>query len=152
MNAADGSLGHIMVRRLGSLGLWYSVSMKCRYVTIVAVLAAAVDVILMHTVAPMSIGPLGILAFFACLYIAAASGCYLAMVVTRRAVMRVARHDMYRGLASVTPLKLYYYASVVGLIPVTLLGMQSIGGITAWDVLLLVLFLSLGCFYIHKRF
>ena len=152
MNAADGSPGHITVRRLGSLGLWYSVSMKCRYVTIVAVLAAAVDVILMHAVAPMSIGPLGILAFFVCLYIAAASGCYLVMVVTRRAVMHVVRHDMYRGLASVTPLKLYYYASVIGLIPVTLLGMQSIGGITAWDVLLLVLFLSLGCFYIHKRF
>ena len=152
MNAADGSLGHITVRRLGSLGLWYSVSMKCRYVAIVAVLAAAVDVVLMHAVAPMSIGPLGILVFFVCLYIAAASGCYLAMVVTRHAVMHVVRHDMYRGLASVTPLKLYYYASIIGLIPVILLGMQSIGGVTAWDILLLVLFLGLGCFYIRKRF
>ena len=66
--------------------------------------------------------------------------------------MRVVRHNMYRGLASVTPLKLYDYASIVGLIPIILLGMQSLGGVTAWDILLLALFLSLGCFYIHKRF
>ena len=64
----------------------------------------------------------------------------------------VVQHNMYRGLASVTPLKLYYYASIIGLIPVILLGMQSIGGVTAWDILLLTLFLGLGCFYIHKRF
>ena len=126
--------------------------MKCRYVAMVAALAATADVVLVHTVTPMSVGPLGILAFFVCLYIATASCCYLVMVAVKRIAMRVVQHNMYRGLASVTPLKLYYYASVVGLIPVTLLGMQSIGGITAWDILLLVLFLSLGCFYIHKRF
>ena len=74
------------------------------------------------------------------------------MVAARRVAMRVVRHNMYRGLASVTLLKLYYYASIIGLIPVILLGMQSIGGVTAWDVLLLMLFLGLGCFYIHKRF
>lgn len=141
-----------MVRRLGSLSLWYSVSMKCRYVAIVAALAVTADVVLVHTVTPMSVGPLGVLAFFVCLYVATASCCYLVMVAARRVAMRVVRHNMYRGLASVTPLKLYYYASIVGLIPVILLGMQSIGGVTAWDILLLVLFLGLGCFYIHKRF
>ncbi|QJU08085.1 hypothetical protein FBF28_00660 [Candidatus Saccharibacteria bacterium oral taxon 488] len=126
--------------------------MKCRYVTMVAALAATADVVLVHTVTPMSVGPLGILAFFVCLYIATASICYLVMAAVKRIAMRVVQHNMYRGLASVTPLKLYYYASIIGLIPVILLGMQSIGGVTAWDVLLLVLFLSLGCFYVHKRF
>ena len=126
--------------------------MKCRYVAIVAALAVIADVVLVHTVTPMSIGPLGILAFFVSLYIATASICYLVMVATRRIVMHVVRHDMHRRLAAVTPLKLYYYASIVGLMPVILLGMQSIGGVTAWDVLLLTLFLGLGCFYVHKRF
>lgn len=126
--------------------------MKCRYVAIVVALAVTADVVLVHTVTPMSVGPLGILAFFVSLYIATASICYLVMVATRRIVMHVVRHDMHRRLAAVTPLKLYYYASIVGLMPVILLGMQSIGGVTAWDVLLLTLFLGLGCFYIHKRF
>lgn len=126
--------------------------MKCRYVAIVAVLAVIADVVIVHAVTPMSVGPLGILAFFVCLYVATASCCYLVMVAARRVAMRVVRHNMYRGLASVTLLKLYYYASIIGLIPVILLGMQSIGGVTAWDVLLLMLFLGLGCFYIHKRF
>lgn len=118
----------------------------------VAALAATADVVLVHTVTPMSVGPLGVLAFFVCLYIATASICYLVMAAVKRIAMRVVQHNMYRGLASVTPLKLYYYASIIGLIPVISLGMQSIGGVTAWDVLLLVLFLSLGCFYVHKRF
>ncbi|QHU92703.1 hypothetical protein GWK77_00710 [Candidatus Saccharibacteria bacterium oral taxon 488] len=126
--------------------------MKCRYVAIVAALAVTADVVLVHTVTPMSVGPLGILVFFVCLYVATASCCYLVMVAARRVAMRVVRHNMYRGLASVTPLKLYDYASIVGLIPIILLGMQSLGGVTAWDILLLALFLSLGCFYIHKRF
>lgn len=126
--------------------------MKCRYVAMVAALAATADVVLVHTVTPMSVGPLGILAFFVCLYIATASCCYLVLIAARHVVIRVVRHNIYRGLASVTPLKLYYYASIIGLIPVILLGMQSIGGVTAWDILLLVLFLGLGCFYIHKRF
>lgn len=126
--------------------------MKCRYVAIVAALAVTADVVLVHTVTPMSVGPLGILAFFVCLYIATASCCYLVMVAVKRIAMRVVQHNMYRGLASVTPLKLYYYASIIGLIPVILLGMQSIGGVTAWDILLLTLFLGLGCFYVHKRF
>lgn len=126
--------------------------MKCRYVAMVAALAAIADVVLVHTVTPMSVGPLGILAFFVCLYIATASICYLVMAAVKRIAMRVVQHNMYRGLASVTPLKLYYYASIIGLIPVILLGMQSIGGVTAWDILLLALFLGLGCFYIHKRF
>ncbi len=118
----------------------------------VAALAVTADVVLVHTVTPMSVGPLGVLAFFVCLYVATASCCYLVMVAARRMVMRLVRHDMHRRLASVTPLKLYYYASIIGLIPVILLGMQSIGGVTAWDILLLTLFLGLGCFYIHKRF
>lgn len=126
--------------------------MKCRYVAMVAALAATADVVLVHTVTPMGVGPLGILAFFVCLYIATASCCYLVMVAVKRIAMRVVQHNMYRGLASVTPLKLYYYASIIGLIPVILLGMQSIGGVTAWDILLLTLFLGLGCFYVHKRF
>ena len=113
--------------------------MKCRYVAMVAALAATADVVLVHTVTPMSVGPLGILAFFVCLYIATASCCYLVMVAVKRIAMRVVQHNMYRGLASVTPLKLYYYASIIG-------------GVTAWDILLLTLFLGLGCFYIHKRF
>ena len=112
--------------------------MKCRYVAIVAALAVTADVVLVHTVTPMSVGPLGVLAFFVCLYVATASCCYLVMVAARRVAMRVVRHNMYRGLASATPF--------------ILLGMQSIGGVTAWDVLLLTLFLGLGCFYIHKRF
>lgn len=126
--------------------------MKCRYVAIVAALAVIADVVIVHAVTPMGVGPLGILTFFLCLYIAAASICYLVMVAARRMVMRLVRHDMHRRLAAVTPLKLYYYASIVGLMPVILLGMQSIGGVTAWDILLLTLFLGLGCFYVHKRF
>ena len=152
MNAADGSPNHTMVRRLGFLSLWYSVSMKYRYVALVAVLAAAVGVMLMHVVAPMSIAPFDVLAFFLCLYVATTSCCYLVMAAVKHVVQRVARHNTYRGLVTIPPLKLYYYASIVGLVPIILLGMQSLGGVTAWDILLLALFLSLGCFYIHKRF
>lgn len=146
------SLDHIMIRRLGSLGLWYSVSMKCRYVVVVMVVAAVLDVVLVHMVAPMSVGPLDVLAFFVYLYVTVTAGCYLVLAAIKRVAVHVIRRSTYQGLAVVKPLKLYYYASVIGLAPVILLGMQSIGGVTVWDVSLLAIFLCLACFYIYKRF
>jgi type IV secretory pathway VirB2 component (pilin) len=45
----------------------------------------------------------------------------------------------------------YYFASVIALAPVILVGMQSVGEVSFYDVLLIVVFIVISCVYISKR-
>jgi hypothetical protein len=54
----------------------------------------------------------------------------------------------------VQPLSLrrsYYFSSVISLAPVMLIGMQSVGEVEVYDVLLVTLFIVIACVYILKR-
>lgn len=55
-------------------------------------------------------------------------------------------------LLEISKLKLYYYASVVSLAPVIMLGMVSMGGVGVLEVGLVLIFETIALFYIHKRF
>ena len=45
----------------------------------------------------------------------------------------------------------YYYASIIALAPVMLIGMQSVSGINVYDVLLVIFFVAIGVVYISRR-
>ena len=45
----------------------------------------------------------------------------------------------------------YYYATVIALAPVMLVGLQSVGGVGVYGLILVVLFELIGCLYITKR-
>lgn len=45
----------------------------------------------------------------------------------------------------------YYYSSIIALAPVMLIGMQSVGGIGFYEVLLVVVFTVVGCVYVGRR-
>ena len=45
----------------------------------------------------------------------------------------------------------YYFSTVIAAAPVMLIGLQSVGGIGVYEVLLIVLFTAVGCIYISKR-
>jgi hypothetical protein len=45
----------------------------------------------------------------------------------------------------------YYFSSVIALAPVIVIGMQSVGEVGFYDLLLVVIFVSIGCVYIAKR-
>ena len=127
--------------------------MKYGYIGGLCAIFCMVAVAILHTTSPSSGGPFIVLVFFVCVYLASTSAVYLCMSGLRSIGLRLLTHGVrHRALESVRPLKLYYYASVAGLVPVILLGMQSIGGARIWDIMLLALFVGLGWFYINKRF
>lgn len=47
--------------------------------------------------------------------------------------------------------RVYYIASVVALLPVFLLGLRSLGQLRVSDVLLIVSFCAIACFYVIRR-
>lgn len=56
-----------------------------------------------------------------------------------------------RNLQAMTMKQAYYYGSVIALAPVLLVAMRSIGRGSAWDVILVLVFEAIACFYIAKR-
>ena len=143
--------------RSGSLGndeeVVYSVSMRQGIVITIGVVMASVSLGLMNLTTPDTVGPLGVLAFFVCLYIAIVCLLYIILLALLRGLGKIIRSAKYgMVIEQITGWKLYYYASVLALAPVILLGMQSVGEVGVLEIGLLILFETLACFYITKRF
>lgn len=102
---------------------------------------------LLQQTSPSTIHPLGILLIFFLMYV-------LALGVLTFFIyglgMLVARLQKKQDRA-ITFKKSYYFASVLALAPVMMIGMKSIGRTSGYDVLLIILFELVACFYIYKR-
>ncbi|NCU29779.1 hypothetical protein EOM60_04185 [Candidatus Saccharibacteria bacterium] len=122
-------------------------------ILIIGVVTALVLLLLMNFTSPSTAGPLGILAVFLLIYVASVSFIYLVLRNVATFLAKVSRPGLLKlALEGTSPLKLYYYSSILALSPVILLGMQSVGGVRWMDLTLLIVFEILACFYIYKRF
>lgn len=103
---------------------------------------------------PSSVGPGGILVVFMLLYIFWVSVFFgllhfgHALLVKFDLLYKVV---MRRGQSKYRSLRAYYIASILAFAPVLLLAMQSVNQLTARDILLVFLFVSLAIFYVMKR-
>lgn len=125
-----------------------------KYTTVlgIGVLAVIFGMIILFAVSPAQVGPLGILALFACGYVATACFLYVGLLVLRRWGQRFLPMKYRLALEATPRVKVYYYASVIALLPIIQIGMQSIGDVGIMEMGLVFLFELLALFYIHKRF
>lgn len=126
--------------------------MKHVYAVATGVVSLISIAVILHTTNPTGVGPVGVLALFLCVYIVATAMFYGGILGLKAILLRFHRGVKRVNLEEISHVKIYYYASVAGLVPVILLGAQSIGGVSAWDVVLLFLFVGLSWFYVYKRF
>lgn len=127
--------------------------MKIRMAVSVGGVALVIAGLMLTMTRPGEVGPFGVLALFILLYIVAGSVIYVSLT----AVIGVLRKILPPGslrlwLDNLPHTKVYYYTTVLALMPVVLLGMASVGSIGGLDVLLVLLFELLACFYISRRF
>lgn len=101
---------------------------------------------LLQSTSPSTIHPLGILIVFVLLYLLALGVLTFFMYGIARVIVRLRRHEQ-----TVTLQQVYYYASVLALAPVMVIGMRSIGHAGWYDIVLVVVFEVVACFYIAKR-
>ena len=45
----------------------------------------------------------------------------------------------------------YYYATIIALAPILLMGMQSVGVVNIYGILLVLIFVFIGCLYVAKK-
>lgn len=101
---------------------------------------------LLQSTSPSTIHPLGILLVFVLMYL-------LALGVLTFFIWGVGRiMASFDNDRPTQPLaRAYYFASVLALAPVMIIGMRSIGHAGVYDVSLVVIFEVIACFYITKR-
>jgi hypothetical protein len=114
--------------------------------------AVVVLMILLYTTTPATIGPLGLLLVFIMIYALVLGVLTFFVFGLSRLGTRVSSVlSLSRPLRPLSLKRAYYYCSVVALAPVMLLGMQSVGTIGVYEVILVVLFTIIACVYIAKR-
>lgn len=122
------------------LGKVLALSSLCAFVLLSA---------LMQSTSPSTIHPIGILTVFVLIYVLALG--VLTFFVYGLGKLLHHYRAKVRTVKVFTLVQAYYFASVLALAPVMLVGARSVGRTGVIDVILITLFELLACFYIARR-
>lgn len=127
-------------------------NMLGRVVAVSSIMATVVLVILLQTTKPATVGPLGILVTFILMYVSMLGALTFLMYGVSKLIVKISSSlTVRRPLQPLALRQSYYYSSVIALAPVMVIGMQSVGEVGVYDVLLVALFVTIACVYIAKR-
>ena len=122
------------------LGKVLAVSTLCAFVLLSA---------LTQSTTPSSIHPIGILFVFILLYALALGVLTFFIFWLSQLVAKLQKVDPTKN--DITLKRAYLYASVIALAPVMIAGMASIGRAGFYEILLVVAFEAVACFYISRQ-
>jgi hypothetical protein len=108
--------------------------------------------LMLLTTTPATAGPFGLLGIFLTAYLSSVGLIsFFLYGVSRLYVYSLAGVSLRRR-PKVLPLRrAYYFATVLAAAPVMLVGLQSVGGVGWYELLLVGLFLMIGCIYVSRR-
>ena len=104
--------------------------------------------LLMNSTTPSEAHPIIILLFFLLLYIAVLIVVMAGLVAGSKLISKMSRR---RQRSTIAYDQAYMIASLLALAPVMLVAMNSVGGVSFREVLLIVLFELIALFYLWKR-
>ena len=125
--------------------------MLSKILTILGLAAAGLLFIVLTTTSPSEGGAIAILAVFLLSYIVILCTLTFSLVFIGMILDRLYRQV---GGSKYKPLSLkraYYYSSVIALAPVIIISLQSVGEVGLYEIILVSLFVFLGCIYVARR-
>ena len=123
-----------------------------KLLAIVGLVSAGLLLIFIVTTPPSEAGAFGILAVFVLTYIVLVASLSFVVWMSGRLSSKI-RHELKftRKKEPMSMRKIYYYCSVIALGPIIAIGLQSVGGVGIYELLLVCIFIILGCVYVSKR-
>lgn len=101
---------------------------------------------------PASAGPFGLLVIFISAYLTALGLIsFFLYGIGRIASYALAGFTLKKPVRPLSFRRAYYYSTILAAAPVMLIGLQSVGSIGIYELLLVVIFEVIGCVYITKR-
>lgn len=126
--------------------------MFTRLMTAVTIVSFCLLVGMLISTNPTDAGPFGILVVFIFSYVSLIGIVTLFLYYANRSVVSLSRSFLVRKpLMKMSAKRAYYYSTVIALAPIMLIGLQSVGDITFYEIALVVLFVAVGVLYVSKR-
>lgn len=123
-----------------------------RIIATISLLGLVILVSLLTLTTPATAGPFGLLMIFISGYIVSLGAISFFLFGSNRLLVSVASGLVAkRPLQRMTFRRAYYYSTVLAMAPVMLIGLQSVGSIGVYEVLLVTLFEVIACVYISRR-
>lgn len=108
--------------------------------------------LLLNITSPTSIGPFGILVVFIFGYVSSLGVVAYFLYIVSRFIAHISLvFTVKKPIAPMTFKIAYYYSTVLAAAPIMLIGLQSVGAVGFYEVVLVILFTFIGCVYITKR-
>ena len=107
----------------------------------ISILGLAALILMLNIISPTEIGPFGVLLFFTTVYIV----CFGFITFILQLFMRIAfKKKQFKN-------KDYLYSAILAFGPIMLLMARSFGAINLWTSALIIIFLILAGFLVHKK-
>ena len=124
---------------------------KVLYVVISLICLMTIGLILNLTT-PSTAGPLGILVLLVVAYVLLVLVFTYAIYYSNKFISRFSTIFISRKpMVILSVRRSYYLSTVLATIPVIFTGLQSVGSVGFYEVLLVAIFVIIGCFYVIKR-
>jgi hypothetical protein len=123
-----------------------------KIVAITTITSLCLLAVLLNVTSPTTIGPFGILIVFILGYTSSLGVVTYILYTASRLIAHFSSAFTVKRPISSMPFRVaYYYSTVISAAPIMLIGLQSVGAIGFYEVILVGLFSVIGCVYITKR-
>lgn len=123
-----------------------------KIVAITTISSLCLLAVLLNVTSPTTIGPFGILIVFILGYTSSLGVvAYFIYTFSRLISHFSSAFTIKRPMIPMTFRVAYYYSTVIAAAPIMLIGLQSVGAVGFYEVVLVGLFAVIGCIYITKR-
>ena len=122
-----------------------------KYVLLATSISIVIFSLILFNTDPSKIGPLGILTVFVLLYIITLSLFSYLIFFASNILSRVRVQFGLKGVEDWTFMKCSLFGSIVAIGPIVILGISSLGSISIYEIILVVLFLVISCFFVSKK-
>lgn len=129
----------------------YSVGMIGKILLVLGAIASISIIVIMTFTNPSQAGPAGILGLFVSMYIVVLTATTYGLHYLSRLLSKVSVGGVAKKPTVLSMRRAYYYASVVALAPVLMVGLQSVNEVGLYELGLVGLLVSLGCVYVARR-
>lgn len=123
-----------------------------RIIAIITIVSLCLLVLILALTTPATAGPFGLLLIFVSAYLSCVGLISFFLSGISRIISYVsAGFTVRRPISALSFKKAYYYSTVVSAAPVMLVGLQSVNAVGIYELILVLLFVVIGCIYVTKR-
>jgi len=123
-----------------------------KIITLLTIASICLLGIMLTTTTPANAGPLGLLVIFISAYLASLGLMSFFLYGLSRVYVYVsAGFQARRPAKAMSFRRAYYFSTILAAVPVMLISLQSVGSVTWYEAVLVIVFAALGCLYISKR-